>query len=477
MRNVFVAVACGACALTACDGFGQAVSSHTNVLARAAGHELTVDKAAAMIAPRREIPAQRDVVEAVANLWVDYMLLATAASQDSTLSNIDLGPYLKPYLEQTMVVKLRDKVIQYDTVISDDSLRSQFERDQSRTEVRARHILLRLPPDATAAARDSVTRLAQDLQRRAAEGEDFAALARTHSQDGSAQQGGDLGYARREGPNSWVPQFADVAFALQPGQVSNVVETPFGLHVIKVEDRRQPRFEDESAMFRTEIVQKRQFQAESLYVSGLTDPLRLSVQEGAVENAKEILRSPSTELRGRAASRALVRFDGGSLTAAEFLEVVQGWNPPLRGQVIAAPDEQLRQVLEGIARNMILVAEAERQELGTTESEADSLRANVRMQLRGAAQASGLMSVQPQDGETMHQALERRVGSLLEAIMSNEQSAIPLGPLSYSLRRQFRGEIFDRSFDAVVARIEAQRPPAGAPPTPPIQPPDTGAGR
>jgi len=474
MRNVFVMVACGAVALTACDGFGQAVSSHTNVIARAAGHDLTVDQTAAMLAPRREIPAQRDVVEAVANLWVDYMLLATAASQDSTLGNVDLNPYLRPYLEQTMVVKLRDQVVQYDTVISDDSLRSQFERDQTRTEVRARHILLRLPPDATPAARDSVARLAQDLQRRAASGEDFAALARAHSQDGSAQQGGDLGYARREGPNSWVTPFADAAFAMQPGQISNVVETPFGLHIIKVEDRRQPKFEDESAMFRAEVVRQRQFRAESLYVSGLTDPLRLSVQEGAVDNAKEILRSPSTELRGRAGSRALVRYSGGSLTASEFLEVIQGWNPPTRGQVMAAPDEQIRQVLEGIARNMILVAEAERQNLGTTDAEADSLRANVRMQLRGAAQASGLMSIQPQDGETMHQAVERRVNSLLESILQNEQSAIPLGPLSYSLRRQFRGEIFNRSFDAVVARVEAQRPPASAPPAVPTTPPDTG---
>jgi hypothetical protein len=477
MRKVLVWVASGTLAFTACDGFGQAVSSHTNVVARAAGHELTVERAAAMLAPRREIPAQRDVIDAVANLWVDYMLLATAASQDSTLNNVDLDAYLKPYFEQAMVVKLRDKVIQYDTIISDDSLRAQFERDDQGVEVRARHILLQMPPDAAPAVRDSVTRLAQDLQRRASSGEDFATLARSYSQDGSAAQGGDLGYTRREGPNSWVPPFADAAFAMRPGQISDVVETPFGLHIIKVEDRRQPKFEDVSAEFRANAVARRRFTAESMYVSGLTDPLTIAVQEGAVENAKEIARSPNNELRGRAGSRALVRYEGGSLSASEFLEVIRGWNPPFRGQLVAAPEAQVKQVLEGIARNKILVAEAEKQNLNTSELEADSLRATVRMQLRGAAQASGLTSIQPQDGETMHQAQERRVGSLLEAILNNEQSAIPLGPLSYSLRRQFEGEIFDRSFDTVIARIEAQRPPAAPAPTAPPATGDTSAGR
>jgi hypothetical protein len=468
MRKTFVLFACALPALLACEGFGQAVSSHTDVLARAAGHDLTVDKAAALVAPHRDVPAQREVVDAIANLWVDYVLLATAASRDSTLQNVELAPLLKPYRDQMVVLQLRDRVIHPDTQMTDAQLRAQYEKEEAGLEVRARHILLRLPPDATPAVRDSVTKLAQQLRDRARGGEDFATLARAFSADGSAQQGGDLGFTGR---NGWVAPFEQAAFALKPGEISDVVETPFGLHIIKVEERRQPAFDSVRVNFRQEALRQRQMSAESLYVTGLTDTLHIAVQEGAAENAREIGRSPGSELRGRAGSRPLVRYQGGAFSAAEFLEVAQSWDPRMRGQLVAASDEQIRLLLEGVTRNKILVDEAERLKLTVSDAQLDSVRASLRAQLLNAAVSSGLTGIQPQDGETMHQAIERRVQALLESILKGEASAFPLGPISYGLRRQFSGEVFERAFDQVVARIEAQRP---AQPTAPTVPPDTG---
>jgi hypothetical protein len=62
-------------------------------------------------------------VQAVANLWIDYMLLATAAAQDSTLGTSNLDAIVQPYFNQQLVFKLRDEVIQVDTVIPDEELR------------------------------------------------------------------------------------------------------------------------------------------------------------------------------------------------------------------------------------------------------------------------------------------------------------------------------------------------------------------
>src|SRR5262245_56537904 len=138
----------GGLATTACDSIGQAMTAHTDVLARAAGHELKVDKTASMIAANPQIPAQPDVVVAVASLWIDYMLLATAAARDSTLHNINLDELLLPVTEQEAVQKLREKVIKVDTAFTDAQLKQLYDQSGVGAQVRARHILLKMAPDA-----------------------------------------------------------------------------------------------------------------------------------------------------------------------------------------------------------------------------------------------------------------------------------------------------------------------------------------
>jgi hypothetical protein len=463
--------------LAACDSFGQAVTSHTNVLARAGGHELTVDQAAGLVAPHKQIPAEPDVVNAVANLWVDYVLLATAAAQDSSLKSVDMALLLRPYLDQAIVWKLREKVINVDTTLTDESLRADFEREQPGLQVRARHILLSLPADATPAQRDSVTRLAQELRTRAAGGEDFAALARQYSQDGSAAQGGDLGLFAKD---QMVAPFEEAAFKLNVGEVSDIVETPFGLHILKVEERHLPDFEEVRDSYRQGAVQRREQEAEERYITDLTAPLSIALQDGAIQNAKEIAGNPGMQLRGRAASRALVRYEGGTFTASEFRDAARTWNSQMRGQLRAASDTDVQQVLESLTRNEILIEEAGRQGLKTSEAEADSLREQAQGQLRMAALAAGLTAIQPQEGETQHQAIERRVNGFLEAILNGQQNVVPLGPIAFSLRNQYGGEVFDRAVDPVIAKIEALRPTTPAPQSPgpapmPPNPDTTGA--
>jgi peptidyl-prolyl cis-trans isomerase C len=467
-----------AAALFGCDGVGQALSSHTDALARAAGHELTVDRAAALVAPHAAIPAQPEVVDAIATLWVDYTLLATAASQDTTLANVNLDLLLRPYIEQEVVWKLRESVISVDTAITEEELRTLFDQEQPGLQVRARHILLALPADAAPAVRDSVTQLAESLQTRAAGGEDFAELARQYSSDGSAAQGGDLGFFGR---NQMVEPFEQAAFALQPGEVSDIVQTPFGLHIIKVEERQTASFDEMRETFRQSASQLKVQQAEEKYITDLTEPRNIEVQDGAVLNAKEMARNPGMSLSGRAADRSLVRYEGGALAASEFLDVMRAWSAQNRAALSSADDEQVEQVLEGLSRNEILIEEARKRNLGMSETEQDSLREAAQVQLKRAALEAGLIGIQPQDGETMNQAIERKVNTSIEAILKGEQNVVPLGPLSFSLRQQFGGEVFSRAFDETVTRIVALRPeaPQGPPGMPMpgtggVQPPPVG---
>jgi peptidyl-prolyl cis-trans isomerase D len=102
--------------------------------------------------------------------------------------------------------------------------------------VRARHILIKAekeaPEEQKTAARQRLEKIRQEIEG----GKDFAAAAGEYSEDpGSKNSGGDLGFNER---SSWVPEFASVAFSLQPGQMSQPVETQFGFHLIKVEEKK-----------------------------------------------------------------------------------------------------------------------------------------------------------------------------------------------------------------------------------------------
>ncbi len=119
---------------------------------------------------------------------------------------------------------------------------AEFTRQRHRytgleKQIRARHILIKVASDASEDVRTAARAKIDALLGRARAGEDFAALARDNSEDtGSAVRGGDLGYNPR---GRMVTPFDAAQFALEPGQISDVVTTDFGFHVIKVEGKRE----------------------------------------------------------------------------------------------------------------------------------------------------------------------------------------------------------------------------------------------
>ncbi len=111
--------------------------------------------------------------------------------------------------------------------------------DVSVTQTRARHILLRPGPQLS--QNDAVARLGQYREQIASGKASFEALAREHSQDGSASAGGDLGWAS---PGQFVPEFEEAMNGLRPGAMSSPVVSRFGVHLIRVDERRQMKLSD-----------------------------------------------------------------------------------------------------------------------------------------------------------------------------------------------------------------------------------------
>jgi hypothetical protein len=455
-RVVAFAAITGVLAVTACDSVGQAMTSHTDVLARAGGHELTVDQVTDLLAPAVRIPAQAEVVDAVANLWVDYTLLAMAAAEDSTLRNLDLDAVITPYFNQQLVFELRDRVIQVDTALTDEQLRAAYQQEQPNAQVRARHILFRLQPDAAPHVVDSVTARARTVLQQARGGADFAELAGQYSEEpNAAERGGDLGYF---GPGDMMPPFEDAAFRLQAGEISDLVQTPYGLHIIKVEDKQVPDYDSVRDEFRQYHVQQKYQQAEEAYLTQLSDAQKVEVQDGAAEVARELARKPTTNLSRRASQRALVRYTGGALTASEYVALMQQRPAQQRSQIAAASDDQIREWLRLLARDEILIEEAKRQGLETSATTQDSARNELREQIRTAAAEAGLLPVTPREGESRNQAVNRVVMQFLAGIISGERNVVPLGAIGFSLREKYGAEVIERSIPVVVSRVEARRP-------------------
>lgn len=122
--------------------------------------------------------------------------------------------------------------------LSDYFEQHKSEFQTSELEVKVRHILVKVAPQATPAEREKAKKKAEKLLARARGGEDFAELARTSSDDsGSAASGGNLGWF---GKGKMVPAFEKVAFATKPGKISDVFETQFGFHFLQTLARKEP---------------------------------------------------------------------------------------------------------------------------------------------------------------------------------------------------------------------------------------------
>jgi peptidyl-prolyl cis-trans isomerase D len=143
-----------------------------------------------------------------------------------------------------------------------DAVRQEYERRRSEfdrpEEVRARHVLVRVAEDAPEPDVERARQRIEELRARIEGGADFADVALEASEDpGSKEQGGDLGFFPR---GRMVKAFEEAAFSLEPGALSPVVRTPFGFHVIRVEERRPPvviPFEEARQEIARELVRAR----------------------------------------------------------------------------------------------------------------------------------------------------------------------------------------------------------------------------
>ncbi len=178
------------------------------------------------------------------------VVVFNASSETVSVSEEDIAAYhaahpeefQEPAKARVHLLEISPRTLAKPEAIEEEAIRAAYSAQPDRFRepeaVRARHILRLLPPEANATVEAEVRGELEAIRRRIHDAASFAAEAKAHSQDASASRGGDLGWFER---GRMVPAFEEAAFSLPVGEVSSVVRTPFGLHLILVEEKRPAR--------------------------------------------------------------------------------------------------------------------------------------------------------------------------------------------------------------------------------------------
>ncbi|MGA1864387.1 MAG: peptidyl-prolyl cis-trans isomerase [bacterium] len=157
----------------------------------------------------------------------------------------ELKEYYESHLDQYKMGERRSveylfvspRDFQEDAEVTDQEVEDYYKMHESqfyvKKKIKASHILLSVPKDASPEQEEKIKEKALDLLKKIENGEDFHELAKTFSDCPSSKRGGDLGYFEK---GKMDPEFEKTAFALNVGEVSQVVRSSFGYHIIKVED-------------------------------------------------------------------------------------------------------------------------------------------------------------------------------------------------------------------------------------------------
>ena len=183
-------------------------------------------------------------------------------------------------LTQTGVNKMMEAETSAAPPVTDADVKDFYDKNpeefKTKEQVRASHILFKTEGEDEA-AKKKTRATAEAVLKQAKGGKDFAALAKEHSTDGSASQGGDLGFFGKE---QMVPEFSNAAFALQPGQISELVESQFGFHIIKVTERKAPEpvvLDTVAPQVKQYLTQQRQQERAQAFIKQLRTKAKIEV--------------------------------------------------------------------------------------------------------------------------------------------------------------------------------------------------------
>jgi parvulin-like peptidyl-prolyl isomerase len=451
-RSSLLALVVGASSLVACDGLKEALTAHVDVVARAASQELSVTRLSDLLGNAKiQIPINKDVATLVArDLWVPYQLLGAAAAKGDSLSDpkaIDAAA--AGMIDQAKLQKFMEHVAS--TMPSDTGSQAGYDAGANGLYA-ARHILFLVPKGTTPAAKDSIRRKAESVRAQVTPA-NFSDLAKKYSDDNSKAQGGELGVFPR---GMMVKPFGDAVAALKPGQISPLVESEFGYHIIQ-----RNTWDEIKGQYAQQAGDRTRQSAESIYVTKAQAEAQVKVKDNAASITKTIAKDPISH---RHDSDVIATWKGGDFTAGKLATIILSdpRGAQLSQQIGTLPDSIIRRYVEQMTQRELLLQRADSAKMGPTPEQVASLHRDFVQAVTVAWQA---LRIDPKSlGDSAKTSAERerlaasRVESFLDKVMAGEAQPLPVpAPLQIVLMDKYEYKLNAAGVDRAVERAQKVR--------------------
>ncbi|HEX9894338.1 MAG TPA: peptidylprolyl isomerase, partial [Gemmatimonadales bacterium] len=313
-------------------------------------------------------------------------------------------------------------------------------------------------------------------------GGDFGAIAKNNA-DASKE---DQGYLPVGGKGQFVPEFETVAWTLEPGQVSDVVQTSFGLHLIRRPPREEARSRFLPFLERTNISR-----GDSTYINDLAKSKALKVQPNASKHLKDAAANFDA---ARKNGQRLASFKGGALTVANFARWMEVMNAGSHRQLAQSPDSLLDNFVEQLAQNTLVIRQMDSAGIQVPVANWQALQLAYRATMDQMAASMGLTDSAVVDSTKPKAArldsAASRINRFIDQLLTGQAQFRPLPPpLAGFLRENGRYKInragLTRAVELATAKWKADSAAGGAagqpgaiqpaPGGPPIPSGDSGA--
>ncbi len=442
MKKIVIAAVGAALVITGCSSLKDAMSAHVDTVARAADQELTITHLATLMG-NSKAPLRKDVATAIVDAWTNYQLAGEAAVNNDSLTDtkkIDDAEWA--VIANVKAKKWYDMVSK--TWKTPDSASAEAAYNGGKM-LSASHILL-LTKDTSAAGKALVKKKIDALRAQVTSA-NFADVAKKNSEDPqSAVRGGALGVFPR---GAMVKEFDQAAAALKPGEISPVIQTQYGYHII-----RRPLFSEVKSEFIGAMQQGGMQAAESTYLASLESSSKLEVTPGTAATVRSVVDSPSAH---KSDNTVLATSSAGKFTAASLSRWMETF-PPQAGiaeRVKAAPDSLLPVFVKNFVRNELVLHSADSAKIGPDAAQLTQIRGLFKSALTNAWTALNL------DPKTLEAAAKskgdraklaaQRVDDYINKLMAQQAQYVDVTqPVQNVLREKYDYTIKPEAIDKVL---------------------------